>query len=72
VITWHDNSASNKADPDPDNWKGWGERTVDDMSFVWVNYYSLSDEEFKQMSEERKASKKAKSLSSSLQPSVKQ
>jgi hypothetical protein len=54
VITWHDNSAANKNDPDPDNWKGWGERTVDDMSFIWANYYTLTDDEFKQMTEERK------------------
>lgn len=69
VITWHDNSVANKADPDPDNWKGWGERTVDDMSFVWVNYYNLSDDEFKQLTEERKAAQKNKKFSASVQPS---
>jgi hypothetical protein len=58
VITWHDNSVANKADPDPDNWKGWGERTVDDMSFVWCNYYVLSDDEFKQAVAEREAKNK--------------
>jgi len=25
---------------------GYGERTIDDMSKIWINYYYLSDEEF--------------------------
>jgi hypothetical protein len=69
VITWHDNSAANKDNPDPDNWKGWGNRSTDDMGFVWANYYELSDAEYKQMTEERKAAmqKKAGSLKAALQ-----
>jgi len=67
VITWHDNSAANKDNPDPDNWKGYGNRSTDDMGFVWANYYELSDAEFKQMTEDRKATqKKAAVLSSTL------
>ncbi len=45
-ITWHDNSASNRWNPDPRNWVGYGERSSDDMSFTWTNYYELDDEEF--------------------------
>jgi len=33
--------------PDPRNWVGFGNRTSDDMSRLWLNYYTLSDEEFK-------------------------
>jgi hypothetical protein len=54
VIGWHDNTSGNKANPDPDNWVGFGQRTSDDMSFAWVSYYELSNDEFKQMLAERR------------------
>ena len=47
LISWHDNSTKNPWNPDPRNWVGYGERTSDDMSRAWLNYYYLSDEEFK-------------------------
>ena len=46
VIGWHDNSAGNPNNPDPRNWAGDGGRTIDEMSFAWVSYYTLSDEEY--------------------------
>ena len=58
VISWHNNTAANKFNPDPDNEITWGERTVDEMGFAWVSYYYLSDDEYKQMLEERKAKQK--------------
>ena len=61
VIGWHDNTAANKANPDSDNWVGFGQRTADDMSFAWVSYYELSQDEFKQMLSERRDQQKAKS-----------
>ncbi len=45
--SWHDNSTKNPWNPDPRNWVGFGNRTSDDMSRLWLNYYTLSDEEFK-------------------------
>jgi hypothetical protein len=54
-----DNTSGNKFNPDPSNPVAFGQRTIDDMSFAWVSYYYLSDEEYKQMSEERKAKTKA-------------
>ena len=47
VISWHDNSAANKYNPDPRNWVGFGNRTTDDMSRHWLTFYPMSDEEFK-------------------------
>ncbi len=47
IIDWHDNSTKNPRNPDARNWVGYGERTIDDMSKMWVNYYYLTDEEFK-------------------------
>jgi len=55
VVSWHNNSASNRFNPDPDNLVTFGQRTIDDMAFAWISYYYLSDEEYKQQLEERKA-----------------
>ena len=46
VIDWHDNSTSNPWNPDAKNWVGYGERTNDEMSKSWVNFYYLTDQEF--------------------------
>jgi hypothetical protein len=55
VVGWHDNSPGNRYNPDPTNWVGFGQRTIDDMSFAWVSYYELSPEEFEQQVAERRA-----------------
>jgi hypothetical protein len=47
VTDWHDNSTKNPWNPDPRNWVGYGERTIDEMSKAWINFYYLTDEEFK-------------------------
>ena len=31
VTAWHDNTAANKSNPDPNVWVGYGDRTVDEM-----------------------------------------
>ncbi len=48
VINWHDNSAS-KNNPDPTNWVGNGNRTIDEMSFSWISYYKLTEREYEQI-----------------------
>jgi hypothetical protein len=55
VISWHNNTASNRYNPDPKNWVGFGQRSIDDMAFAWVNYIWLTDEDFKAQIQERKA-----------------
>jgi hypothetical protein len=62
TTTWHDNSAANPFNPDARNWVGYGNRTTEDMSRAWLNFYYLSDEEFKAEVAARKA--KATSLRS--------
>jgi hypothetical protein len=57
VISWHDNSAANKYNPDPRNWVGFGNRTTDDMSRHWLTFYYMSEEEFKAEVAERSAHK---------------
>ncbi len=55
VIGWHDNSSRNPNNPDPRNWAGSGGRTIDEMSFAWVSYYTTSDEEFDRQTRAKKA-----------------
>jgi hypothetical protein len=57
VVSWHNNTASNRYNPDPRNWVGFGQRSIDDMAFAWVNYIWLTDEDFKAQVEARKAGK---------------
>ena len=54
VISWHNNTASNRYNPDPKNWVGFGQRSIDDMAFAWVNYVWLTDEDFKTQVDARK------------------
>jgi hypothetical protein len=46
VTTWHDNSDNNIFNPDPKNWVGSGQRTVDEMSFAWVSLYYLDEADY--------------------------
>lgn len=55
ITSWHDNTANNKDNPDPNQWVGWGDRTVDEMAHAWVNITYMDDEDFKVEVEKRKA-----------------
>ena len=55
LTAWHDNTAANRSNPDPNVWVGWGDRTVDEMAHAWVNVTYFSDEEYEALVEERKA-----------------
>src|SRR5688572_13441195 len=52
---WHDNTANNKSNPDPSQWVGWGDRTVDEMAHVWVDVTYLEQEDYDKLVAERKA-----------------
>jgi len=62
VISWHDNSAS-KSNPDPRNWVGSGQRTIDEMGFAWITWYDMTDEEYKAEFDARKGVKKTTTTS---------
>ena len=47
VTAWHDNTAGKKTNPDPNQWVGWGDRTVDEMAHAWINIVYMKDEDFK-------------------------
>jgi hypothetical protein len=55
VISLYDNTAANKYNPDPSNALGFGQRTIDEMSFAWLSFYYLTDDEYKQAVADRKA-----------------
>ena len=55
ITSWHDNTAANKNNPDPNQWVGWGDRTVDEMAHLWINITYMSDEDFNNEVEARKA-----------------
>jgi len=46
-VTWYDNTSNNRANPDPNQWVGWGDRTVDEMGHAWLNITYYKDDEFK-------------------------
>jgi hypothetical protein len=54
VMSWYDNTTS-KFNPDSKNWVGNGPRSVDIMSYQWQSFFYLSDEEYAQKIQQRKA-----------------
>jgi len=56
VMTWYDNTPTNRFNPDPRNWVGAGTgRTIDEMGFSWIGWYDLNDDEYKAELAARKA-----------------
>ena len=66
VTAWYDNTRNNKNNPDPEQWVGYGDRTVDEMAHAWMNVVYLTDDEYKALLAERKA-KAPQATSASLQ-----
>jgi len=57
LTAWHDNTASNRNNPDPEQWVGWGDRTVDEMAHLWVDITYLEQEQYEELVAEREARK---------------
>jgi hypothetical protein len=55
VSAWYDNTKNNPTNPDPEQWVGYGDRTVDEMAHAWMNVVYLNDDEYKALLAERKA-----------------
>ena len=55
ITSWYDNTRANKNNPDPDQWVGFGDRTVDEMGHAWVNISYMSDEDYQAEVAKRKA-----------------
>ncbi|MDO8677804.1 MAG: cytochrome c [Acidobacteriota bacterium] len=54
VTAWHDNTPAKKSNPDPTQWIGWGDRTVDEMAHAWINITYMGDDDFNKEVEARK------------------
>ena len=61
TIGWYNNSASNPRNVDPRNWKGFGNRSIDDMMINSSKYISLTDEEYKSEIAARSARQRGRS-----------
>ena len=46
VSAYYDNTKANKSNPDPEQWVGYGDRTVDEMAHAWMNVVYLTDAEY--------------------------
>ena len=67
VTAWHDNTAANKANPDPNVWVGYGDRTVDEMAHAWVNVTYMNDDDYRAEVEERRKALPATTTASQQQ-----
>ena len=65
LISWYNNTGSNRLNNDPDNWIGYGQRSIDDMAMAWMTFYNLSEKDFQEQVAERKAKQKEIESSSS-------
>jgi hypothetical protein len=46
VTATYDNTRANPNNPDPEQWVGFGDRTVDEMGHAWINVTYLNDEDY--------------------------
>jgi len=53
VSAWYDNTIANKSNPDPEQWVGYGDRTVDEMAHAWMNVFYLSDADYQDWTAKR-------------------
>ena len=54
ITAWHDNTPANKYNPNPRNWVGYGQRTIDEMSFAWVSLFYIDQADYEQRVEARR------------------
>ena len=55
VTSWYDNTSANRNNPDPNQWVGFGDRTIDEMGHAWINVTYMSEEDFEAETAKRKA-----------------
>jgi len=48
VTSWYDNTTANRHNPDPNQWVGYGDRTVDEMGHAWVNVTNVTEQDYKE------------------------
>ena len=55
---WYDNTEKNRNVVDPRNWKGHGQRSIDDMLVLLAKLTFLNDEQYAELAAEREAQRK--------------
>jgi mono/diheme cytochrome c family protein len=68
LISWYNNTSSDRLNNDPDNWIGYGQRSIDDMAMAWITYFNLSQDDFQKQVAERK--EKSKTITDNLSTRV--
>jgi hypothetical protein len=68
VIGWYDNSPKNPRNAEPRNWKGFGNRSIEDMMFFLGKGVTLTDEQFKEELAARAASQQRSNRSTAQNP----
>ncbi|MEZ5518456.1 MAG: hypothetical protein R3F41_13435 [Gammaproteobacteria bacterium] len=53
LTAWHDNTADNPRNPDPDQWVGAGQRTTDEMSHAWIAITHLDEKGYEEQLTQR-------------------
>ncbi len=59
ITSWYDNTTANRNNPDPNQWVGFGDRTVDEMGHAWVNITYMNDEDYQAEVAKKKAAEAA-------------
>jgi hypothetical protein len=67
TISYHDNTANNRHNPDPTAWIGWGSRTMDEMGHGWTDIAFLTDAQYQEELAKRKADKKTQTATQQQQ-----
>ncbi len=55
IVGWYDNTPKNRNVVDPRNWKGWGNRSIDDMFLLLPKVTFLDEEQYAEVVAEREA-----------------
>jgi hypothetical protein len=63
LIGWYDNTSKNRNVVDPRNWKGHGQRSIDDMFVLLTKTTWLTEEQYKEIAAERAAKSRVKATS---------
>jgi cytochrome c553 len=67
-LAWYDNTAGNPRVVDPRNWKGWGNRSIDDMFYHLPRMVLLTEEQYKEEAAAREAKRQKVRTSTAAQP----
>lgn len=59
ITDWYDNTNANPNNPDPSQWVGFGDRTVDEMGHAWVNVTYLSEQDYQDWPGQKKSTQSA-------------